>query len=178
MYMFYKAWSTSRYFIRFWKCWEVIHVLSSWSMYGDCIKRPPVICDLFIKVPWRVAYDSLDCTMALGVQLLQSACTSACRHVYNWNIFACDVKQPISLTPLFLCWLVCLFASLHVHIRHSRRYFCQVWRRSEEGFAHRRASSSKTLVMQFGWRSLCRNPTFRQRTTVKSTAPEMARDIH
>ena len=35
---------------------------TSRSLQGDCIKRPPVICDLFIKVPWRVAYDSLDCT--------------------------------------------------------------------------------------------------------------------
>ena len=34
-------------------CWEVIHFLSSWLLYGVCIKRPPVICDLFIKIPWR-----------------------------------------------------------------------------------------------------------------------------
>ena len=26
--------------------------------------------------------------------LLQSACTSMCRHIYDWNIFNCDVKQP------------------------------------------------------------------------------------
>ena len=30
--------------------------------------------------------------------LLQSACTSMYRHIYNWNIVACDVKQLISLT--------------------------------------------------------------------------------
>ena len=30
--------------------------------------------------------------------LLQSACISMCRHLYNWNIVACDLKQPISLT--------------------------------------------------------------------------------
>ena len=25
--------------------------VSDWSLYGDCIKRPPVICDLFVSVP-------------------------------------------------------------------------------------------------------------------------------
>ena len=28
------------------------------------------------------------------VQLLQSAWTSMCRHIYDWNIVDCDVKQP------------------------------------------------------------------------------------
>ena len=42
-------------------------------------------------------------SMALGARplvklLLQSARTSVCRHIHNWNIVACDVKQPISLT--------------------------------------------------------------------------------
>ena len=27
----------------------------------DCFKRPPVICDLFLKVSMKVTYDSLDC---------------------------------------------------------------------------------------------------------------------
>ena len=62
MYMFNKAWSTASDFIRFWKCWESIYYLSSNSFCGDCIKRPPVIWDLFTKVRWRVTYDSLDCT--------------------------------------------------------------------------------------------------------------------
>ena len=30
--------------------------------------------------------------------LLQSACTSMCRHIYDWNIVDCDVEQPIHLT--------------------------------------------------------------------------------
>ena len=30
--------------------------------------------------------------------LLQSACTSMCRHIYDWNIVNCDVKQQIHLT--------------------------------------------------------------------------------
>ena len=30
--------------------------------------------------------------------LFQSACTSMCRHIYDWNIVNCDVKQPIHLT--------------------------------------------------------------------------------
>ena len=29
-------------------------------------------------------------------QLLQSACTLMCRHMYNWNIVDCDVKQQIT----------------------------------------------------------------------------------
>ena len=29
--------------------------------------------------------------------LIQSAYTSMCRHIYNLNIVACDVKQPIEL---------------------------------------------------------------------------------
>ena len=43
--------------------------------------------------------------MALGARpyvqllLLQSACTSMCHHMYDWNIVNCDVKQPIHLTP-------------------------------------------------------------------------------
>jgi len=31
----------------------------------DCFKRPPVICDLFLKVPLKVTYDSLDCTLKI-----------------------------------------------------------------------------------------------------------------
>jgi len=36
----------------------------------DCFKRPPVICDLFLKVPLKVTYDSLDCILkkALGLK--------------------------------------------------------------------------------------------------------------
>ena len=35
--------------------------------------------------------------MALNFQLLlQSACTSMCGHIYDWNIVKCDVKQPNS----------------------------------------------------------------------------------
>ena len=29
---------------------------------------------------------------------LQPACISMCRHIYDWNIVYCDVKQPIHLT--------------------------------------------------------------------------------
>ena len=52
--------------------------------------------DGHVKEPYEMS-------MALGARpkvqlLLQSACTSLCRHIYNWNIVACDVKQPISLT--------------------------------------------------------------------------------
>ena len=37
------------------------------------------------------------------VQLLKSACTSMCRHMYNWNIVECDVSYQFthSLTPKF-----------------------------------------------------------------------------
>ena len=58
-YIFNKSWSTASDFIRFWKCREVINCQSFKSFCWDCIKRPPFICDLFMKVPWRVAYDSL-----------------------------------------------------------------------------------------------------------------------
>ena len=34
-----------------------------------------------------------------GWPLLQSACT-LCRHIYNWNIVECHVKQPISFFTL------------------------------------------------------------------------------
>ena len=30
-------------------------------------------------------------------QRVSSACTSMCRHIYDWNIVNCDVKQPIQL---------------------------------------------------------------------------------
>ena len=33
--------------------------------HGMGTVRPPVICDLFVLVPWRVAYDSLDCSSDL-----------------------------------------------------------------------------------------------------------------
>ena len=59
-------WATRKSYLKLspkkaWKCSPTL--CSSWSLYGDCIKRPPVICDLFIKVPWRVTYNSLDCTL-------------------------------------------------------------------------------------------------------------------
>ena len=35
----------------------------SWSLYGDCIKRTPVIWDLSIKVPSWVTYGSFNCNL-------------------------------------------------------------------------------------------------------------------
>ena len=48
--------------------------------------------------------------MALGARpwvqlLLQSACTSMCRHIYDWNIVNCDVKQQIQLNSIQLKWV-------------------------------------------------------------------------
>ena len=41
--------------------------------------------------------------------LFQSACTSMCRHIYDWNIVACDVKQPFSIINGFgYCHRACL----------------------------------------------------------------------
>ena len=69
------------------------------------IKRmAPCQClDGHVKEPYKIS-------MALGARpkvqlLLQSACTSMCRHIYDWNIVDCDVKQPLHLTsPLNCFW--------------------------------------------------------------------------
>ena len=45
--------------------------------------------------------------------LIQSACTSMCRHIYNWNIVACDVKQQISLAHSWHLRQLCLDAVAH-----------------------------------------------------------------
>ena len=50
------------------------------------------------------------------VQLsLQSACTSACRHIYtcNWNIFDCGVKQPITPHHNLIIKTICNEPTLH-----------------------------------------------------------------
>ena len=49
--------------------------------------------------------------MALGARpyvllLLQSTCTSMCRHMYDWNIVNCDVKQQIYLTLPYVYWYI------------------------------------------------------------------------
>ena len=36
--------------------------------------------------------------------LLQSACTSLCRHIYDWNIVECDVKQLIHSITSSTTW--------------------------------------------------------------------------
>ena len=51
--------------------------------------------DGYVREPYEMS-------MAFGARsyvqfLLQSACTSMCRHIYDWNIVDCDVK-PIHLT--------------------------------------------------------------------------------
>ena len=54
--------------------------------------------------PNRLVKEPYEMTMVLGVrpwvQLLHPPAhlSSMCCHKYNWNIVACDVKQPISLT--------------------------------------------------------------------------------
>ena len=65
---------------------------------GITVKRGiPCRClDGHVKEPYEMS-------MALEARpqvqlLLQSACTSMCRHIYDLNIVKCDVKQPNSLT--------------------------------------------------------------------------------
>ena len=128
MYMFNKVWSTSSDFIRFWKCLEVIYFFPSRSLYGDCIKGTPAICDLFIKVLWRVTYDSLDCTQictkilictswasitCLGILLCHASCT-----YWIWLIFLFD-------------WIWFIWSNWHMGhlyfmaILHDSVFFCQ-----------------------------------------------------
>ena len=64
------------------------------------IKRVvPCRClDGHVKEPYEMS-------MSLGARplvqlLLQSACTSMCRHIYDWNIVNCDVKQLIQLNSI------------------------------------------------------------------------------
>ena len=62
--------------------------------------------------------------MAVGARpqvqlLLQSACTSMCRHIYNWNIVPCDVKQPISLS---LSWYL-----PHIFMKKMRYLIAKDW---------------------------------------------------
>ena len=46
---------------------------------------------------WLIVHLSCGDRLYLPVEILQSACTSMCRHIYDWNIVNCDVKQPIQL---------------------------------------------------------------------------------
>ena len=77
----------------------MIHFFPSRSLYGDCIKRPPVICDLFTKVPWRVAYDSLDCII--------TSCVSTSAHLLGYicfkQIFVVLVKAKRNMGIIFFC---------------------------------------------------------------------------
>ena len=69
------------------------------SVIGDCIKRPPVICDLFANVPWRVAYDSLDCII--------TSCVSTSAHLLGYicfkQIFVVLVKAKRNMVIIFFC---------------------------------------------------------------------------
>ena len=58
------------------------HRIKGWSRVGartGTLKNPT-------KCLWRWE-------PTVGQLLLQSACTSMCRHIYDWNIVNCDVKQ-------------------------------------------------------------------------------------
>ena len=55
--------------------------------------------------------------------LLQSACTSMCRHIHDWNIVDCDVKQPIQLKYIFIsreiAYIQCNIITRIVPCKHS-----------------------------------------------------------
>ena len=78
--------------------------------------------DGHVKEPYEM---SLALGARLYVQLLlQSACTSMCRHLYDWIIVYCGVKQPLHLTSRILrtvchtrSWLSCVSElSILLHI--------------------------------------------------------------
>ena len=66
------------------------------------------------------------------VQLLlrQSACTSMCHHMYDWNHVNCDVKQPIHLTVMYaklvlyeskIKYCLCMLPYVHILLRKPNR---------------------------------------------------------
>ena len=91
------------------------------------VKRlAPCRClDRHVKEPYKMS-------MALGAQLLvklllQSTCTSMCRHIYNWSIVACDVKQPVSLTSTALLWLILSISNAFKHNHEENLKVKKVW---------------------------------------------------
>ena len=50
----------------------------------------------FSELPYKNVY-AVGCP---AVGPISSACTSMCRHIFDWNIVECDVKQPISLNSV------------------------------------------------------------------------------
>jgi hypothetical protein len=45
-----------------------LHTVMYFNFLWDCIKRLPVICDLFLRVPCKVTYDSLDCILKESIR--------------------------------------------------------------------------------------------------------------
>ena len=65
--------------------------------YGDLIKHYEAPLSQMLHD--ILGHDHIQWHPQLSQTLHQFAnCTSMYRHIYNWNIVACDVKQPISLT--------------------------------------------------------------------------------
>ena len=92
------------HFARFWTCPYYTDTEPPF-LYGDS-DTPPQLVAFYDTLAIRRAYSRLKPRrphggMALGarpsVQLLQSACTFMCRHIYDWNIVDCDVVQIIQI---------------------------------------------------------------------------------
>ena len=128
MYILNNAWSTSSDVFRFWKCWEVdIHIFSSfffWSLYGDCIKRPPVICDLFIKVPWRVTCDSLDCK----IKAVTSKQNWECPYIKSTEVADCTKIPLCGITAKENLWTpMSAFSSGALEDRNLQHKMSSLW---------------------------------------------------
>ena len=68
----------------------------------DNVESLHLRAQIFRLIKKKRRYDEYEIIRQAGLaRNLQSACTDMCRHIYNWNIVACSVKQPVSLSPTF-----------------------------------------------------------------------------
>ena len=138
MYMLNKAWSTASDFSRFWKSWEVIHCLSSESFCGDCIKRPPVICDLLL---WSLEGSHMTVLTVLLYRKQITFDVNYTSHVYkNCNItnIVIFVKHHIINRYIItvnkrLHSILCICQILEVYYRIKYTYISGVARRRKVG---------------------------------------------
>ena len=114
--MFHRAlqrvWLTNRGRLLLWTPCPVQNCISPFSlelvMFSDFEFRTSL--GTYILLCSILLCSSIHST-ALLIQFLQSPCTSLSRHVYNWNIVACNIKQPFNSTE-YIFRLIILFRAI------------------------------------------------------------------
>ena len=114
--------------------WESVLIIPMRVIKGDwngAVSRNNRKKAVPLSVLWRTR-KPYEMSMATGegarpeVELLQSACTSMCRHMYNLNIIDGDVKQPVLTHSRWFCPPPLIWSSPLLDLRSIKGCCCSI----------------------------------------------------